>query len=511
MSQVSLLEWFSLFFKSINAGSAMYFIFTICGLLFFMWVYFKSSSRIKMKIRGMDRNVGGVFSFSHSIYLVAVCVVVLGLVFKIDDEVSYWVSALVFVFGTLVSYKSSQAAGFDGALSHFRDVVIGSVNIGLMSIKKLSDTPPEDIAAQATGSLYFLGVAGEKFIKKCMDDNEFFKRNNTQQNVRFLLMDPFSDDMKRLSGDLAKQKENRRKIIKTLEELSERSQMGYNFEVRLYPKVPPLRLMISDGRVTALSIYTSNDSGWKNSQLIFDSKNCPDSLAPYFTDLFNDLWERGLGINLNVRAEALKYLYEAPWSEAVDFGMVHGRFQGFHHEHLEYVLYGITHSKKCLIGITRPSNNEDNSCETLPHRGTAEGNPYSFEERKAMIVESLEVLGVPKERYDVIPFNVDCMEEAKLALDDLISSENSQCKNGVSSDKIVQFMKLFSSWEKNKRKIFEENGFEVRLIKNGPHDELLKNVTGTMVRELIAANRNWRDFVAPGTRRVLDAKPKEGK
>lgn len=495
--------------KKLPTGEIFHYLTAVVATVFFVFLLLKNNEKIKRRIKGLDISIGGQFSSTTMILVITATVAIVGIFFGVNDQTSFWVSAFVFLSGTYTSYKTSQMAGFDGALVHFKEVVIGSINIGLMSIKKLSDTPPEQIALQTTGSLYFLGVAGEKFIKKCMNDNDFFRRNKTPQNVRFLLMDPFSDDMKTLSGQLDQQTANRRKIIETLVELSEREKAGYKFEVRLYPKVPPLRLMISDGRISALSVYSSNETGWKNSQLVFDSKNCPDSLAPYFTELFNDLWERGLSVNLNIRAEALKKLYDQPNGSDDDIAMVHGCFQGFHHEHLEYIIYGITHSKKCIIGVTRPNQNEKNSCDTLLHRDAEDANPYSYEERKSMISESLDMLGIDRSRYKVIPFNVDDMsnieDEIIERAKDLLGGDGSP----IDVKSIVQYMKIFGPWEKEKKVRFEQKGFSVRVIKNGPHVETPKNVTGTMVRELIQANRNWRDFVAPGTRRVIDAKPKE--
>ncbi len=41
------------------------------------------------------------------------------------------------------------------------------------------------------------------------------------------------------------------------------------------------------------------------------------------------------------------------------FGMVHGRFQPFHNEHLDYVLRGLARSTTLVIGVTNPDPSEE--------------------------------------------------------------------------------------------------------------------------------------------------------
>lgn len=418
---------------------------------------------------------------------------------NIGDVGAYLASIAFFAIGAIISYHLSKTAGFDGALSHFKDVIIGSTSIGLISIKKLSDLPPEDIVKRTNNSLNFIGVAGGKFLKSSLDTVDFFRTNQSAARVRFVLMDPFCKDVERLTRNPIQQREYREKIIKSLIELSAKEKQGYRFEVRLYPKIPPLRLMICDGAITALSVYSLGESGWKNAQLVFDAAGCPESMAPHFCELFDDLWERSLGFNLNLRAQSLsgflnKNLLSTD-SAPVPLGMVHGRFQPFHHEHLEYVLYGITHSEKCIIGITQPYINNISECSIAPHRGKKEGNPYSFDERKDMIHLSLQALGVERARYEIVAFDID---NAEARIPELISSLG---------NKPVQFVKIFSEWELHKKEVFERHALEVRVVREEANLYSPKNVTGTLVRELICSKRNWRDFVPPGTQAVILKRP----
>jgi len=415
------------------------------------------------------------------------------ILFSATNSVSYWTSAGLFVLGIVMSYHISRNAGFDGALSHFREIIVGSIHVGLISIKKLSDTPPEKIAAEAKSSLQFVGIAGEKFLTKSMQNSDFLKTNKNSSDVRIMLMDPFSEDISRLTKDQAQQKKYIHKIISTIVELSVLSEKGYKFEVRLYPKLPPLRLLICDKTKTAISTYALDTTGWKNAQLIFDAKDSPDSFAPHFLELFDDIWERGVSFNLILRSKALRALVEKEPMPVVDLGMVHGRFQPFHHEHLEYILHGINHSKKCLIGITQPDLKSISECKLLPHRGKPEGNPFTFKERSDMIKLSLMTIGIPNEKYEIFPFDIDKHEES---IPDIIS------KRGVPT----QFIKLFSDWEFHKMEIFQQYCLKITIVRDELNEYSHKNVSGTLVRELISSNRNWYDFVPVGTRQVINRK-----
>jgi len=412
----------------------------------------------------------------------------------ISDPVSYFISSAFFFIGIIVSYNIAATAGFDAALTHFREVIIGSTHIGLTSIKKLSDTPPEKLAKKTKSSFRFLGISGEKFLKDTLEKVEFFRRNKNPKLVKIMLMDPFSDEIDRLSISKKSQTENRNKIISTIATLHKLRNDGYHFEIRLYPKKPPLRLLIIDDNTTALSVYEADSSGWKNAQLLFEGKDNDDSLAPYFVETFDDLWERGLNISLDQRSMALSpYTTSSNFVKKAKLGMVHGRFQPFHHEHFEYVLHGISNSEKCLIGITQPNIKCVSECEILPHRGTTEGNPFTFEDRKRMISLSLERWGITNEQYEIIPFEIDKPDVALPALKSLYTEE------------ITHFMRIFSEWEIHKKTLLERHGMKVVAFESLLSDFMIKNVTGTLVRELVSSKRNWKDFVPFGTKQVIDA------
>ena len=435
--------------------------------------------------------------------IVASIITVIAVVFfGWTDKAGIYMSLGLFVVSSIsLYYLTEDSKAVSQLIQKFEDIIIGSVGVGLSTIKKLQDHPPEKIANTTSSKFQFVGISGRKFLKNIFEKNDFFKTNREPLNIQIILMDPFSNDMLGLDGE---NRMIRSDIIKSITYLNEMRYKGYKFEVRLYPRVPPLRLMICDGKDVAISMYTPNSNGWQNAQLIFKktSEYNDTSLAPHFSSLFIDMWDKSINFSLELRANALEVLTNKNHRTKITntnddlpkYGMVHGRFQPLHHEHLEYILWGINNSKKCFIGITQPDIN--NLSETIgdKHRKEESGNPFSFDERKIMIEESLKDFGISEERFEVVRFDVDNFD---------VAMEYLQKEYGIDSSNTIQYMKIFSNWEDWKKDKFKSKEFKVIEIHEKTKEKAEKHITGTLVRELIRTNRNWQDYTSSGTERVI--------
>ncbi len=439
------------------------------------------------------------------ITLAAIITAISVAIFSWTDKAGIYISLAFFIISTgSLLYLTKESITTSKLMERFEDIIVGSIGVGLDTIKKLQDHPPAKIASTTSSRFQFIGVAGNKFLKDTFEKNDFFKTNKIESNVQIILMDPFANENDMLGLDGANTN-IRKNIIKSIKYLNELRQKGYKFELRLYPRVPPLRLMICDGKAVAMSMYTPDVNGWQNAQLIFKktSDESDTSLAPHFASLFLDMWDKSLSFSLEIRGNALEPLLSTNIRTTIvntdrdipNFGMVHGRFQPLHHEHLEYILWGINNSKKCIIGITQPNIDLLSTTEGEKHRMEESGNPFSYEERKMMITQSINDLGISKDRYEIIEFDVDKLDE---------SIENIKNINGVISiEDVVQFMKIFSDWEKIKKSKFESKGCEVFEIHETTKEKAVKHVTGTLVRELIRSKRNWQDYTPSGTEVIV--------
>lgn len=92
-------------------------------------------------------------------------------------------------------------------------------------------------------------------------------------------------------------------------------------------------------------------------------------------------------------------------------GIVHGRFQVFHNDHLKYVL---TAKEKCdylIIGICNPEEALTKYSESNPHRSKKSSNPLTYYERMISIRNAVLEAGVPREKFEIVPFPINYPEK----------------------------------------------------------------------------------------------------
>lgn len=168
-----------------------------------------------------------------------------------------------------------------------------------------------------------------------------------------------------------------------------------------------------------------------------------------------------------------------------NLGMVHGRFQPFHNEHLEYVLSGLKRCKRLIIGITNPEPSEFKFKKSSNHRHLVESNPFTFFQRMEMIKQALTDLNIDLKLVSVVP----------LYLFDHLKWEFYLPNPNITT----QYVRVFSSWERKKIETFKSYGFKVEIIDKG----VKKNMTGTLVRKLIGSDDDWERYVPNATSRII--------
>ncbi len=151
-------------------------------------------------------------------------------------------------------------------------------------------------------------------------------------------------------------------------------------------------------------------------------------------------------------------------------GLLVGRFQPFHLGHLDAVLFGLSRTENLFIGVG--SSNKFNEKK----------NPFSAEERKEMIISSIESSLIGRIKIFEIP-DVDNHEKWTFEIDQIVP----------------KYDVVFTNDE------FTKTLFKKRQINVIP--VVLKErekFSGTNIRQLIIDGKNWQDLVPQGTRKVLD-------
>ena len=93
----------------------------------------------------------------------------------------------------------------------------------------------------------------------------------------------------------------------------------------------------------------------------------------------------------------------------IELGFIHGRFQLFHNDHLNYALLAKEQCKKLIVGITSPENASLIREEVDPHRSEAASNPFTYYERYNMVKLALLEAGVKREDFEIVPYRLSVL------------------------------------------------------------------------------------------------------
>ena len=151
-------------------------------------------------------------------------------------------------------------------------------------------------------------------------------------------------------------------------------------------------------------------------------------------------------------------------------GLLIGRFQPFHLGHLDAVLFGLSRTENLFICIG--SSNKSNERR----------NPFSAEERREMIVSSIEPSMADRLKIFDIP---DVGDHEKWTFE---------------IDRIVPKYDIIFTNDEFTKTLFEKREMDVVPVVLKDREKF----SGTNIRELIVDDKNWQDLVPRGTKKVLD-------
>ena len=150
-------------------------------------------------------------------------------------------------------------------------------------------------------------------------------------------------------------------------------------------------------------------------------------------------------------------------------GLFIGRFQPFHLGHLEAVQFGLSHVENLWVGI----GSSDKSNEKR--------NPFSADERKEMILSSLESTMLKRIKIFYIP--------------DIYDHE----KWTYHVDSIVPKYDIVFSNDDFTLTLYQKRGIKTMKVSLKEREKF----SGTYIREMIATGKNWKELVSEGTKNVL--------
>jgi nicotinamide-nucleotide adenylyltransferase len=96
-----------------------------------------------------------------------------------------------------------------------------------------------------------------------------------------------------------------------------------------------------------------------------------------------------------------------------DKGVIHGRFQVLHNDHMKYLLAGKNLCRHLIIGITNPDPSLTKNHDSNPHRSTPLANALTYYERFIMVREALIESGLKLNEISIVPFPINVPELIK--------------------------------------------------------------------------------------------------
>jgi nicotinamide-nucleotide adenylyltransferase len=95
----------------------------------------------------------------------------------------------------------------------------------------------------------------------------------------------------------------------------------------------------------------------------------------------------------------------------IDMGVIHGRFQVLHNDHVRYLLAGKAQCRHLVIGISNPDPTLTREDSADPHRSLPEANPLNYFERYTVVQHAMVEAGMKVATdFSIVPFPINLPE-----------------------------------------------------------------------------------------------------
>jgi nicotinamide-nucleotide adenylyltransferase len=167
-------------------------------------------------------------------------------------------------------------------------------------------------------------------------------------------------------------------------------------------------------------------------------------------------------------------------------GVIHGRFQVLHNDHLKYLMAGKAWCQHLVVGITNPDPTLTRQEHADPHRNSSFANPLTYFERYAMIRAVLEAEGVNYKDFSVVPFPINFADLYKYYV----------------PLEATFFLTIYDDWGKKKLERFRSLGLAVEVLWERPLGQ--KGLSAGDIRLRMVRGQLWENLVPPSTRQLME-------
>jgi nicotinamide mononucleotide adenylyltransferase len=175
----------------------------------------------------------------------------------------------------------------------------------------------------------------------------------------------------------------------------------------------------------------------------------------------------------------------SPSTTISDVGVIHGRFQVLHNDHIKYILAGKAHCRSLIIGITNPDPMYMKKEDSDPVRTDPLANPLTYYERMVMITEALNEQGVSSNEFSVVPFPVNFPDMYRYYV----------------PMEALFFLTIYDTWGKKKLDYFKSLGLHTHILWEVPPED--KGISATDIRFRMMDDRPWEHLVSESSASLL--------
>lgn len=159
-------------------------------------------------------------------------------------------------------------------------------------------------------------------------------------------------------------------------------------------------------------------------------------------------------------------------------GVIHGRFQLLHNDHIKYLLAGKNRCEHLIIGICNPEIELTKYNKANPHRSKKSSNPLTYFERMECIKNSLLEQGIKQEEFDIVPFPINFPKK-------IFNYAPLNAK---------YYMTIYDEWGEEKYTYLKENlKLDVDVLWRVTLEE--KGISASDIREKIQKEQEWKQYV----------------
>ena len=168
-----------------------------------------------------------------------------------------------------------------------------------------------------------------------------------------------------------------------------------------------------------------------------------------------------------------------------DVGVIHGRFQVLHNDHVKYLLAGKHLCNHLVVGITNPDPSLTRESDVNPHRSTPTANPLNYYERYVMVQETLLENGLKLSEFSIVPFPINIPE---------------LLRHYVPMDAIF-FLTIYDDWGRKKKQNLESLGLKIHILWEVSLEH--KGLSSSDIREAMVEGKRWEHLVPTSVARLM--------